>query len=131
MKQTKKSHPVPQTRHRIPVLETDPETGLRPAQVKERAAGGWSNRPVDSPAKTTRQIVLANVFTYFNMVFFVLAACVALVRSWNNLMFLGVVVVNTALGIFQELKAKKTLDKLAILSAPRCRAVRNGKIVQL
>ena len=131
-KSNPKSSAAPQKpRKKIAILETNPDRGLTADQVRLRVENGLENVPVEPPTRTTKQIVLGNVFTYFNMLFFFLAACVAYVRSWNNLMFLGVVVVNTAIGIFQELRAKKTLDRLSILSAPRCRAVRGGKTVRL
>lgn len=131
-KPVRKKSAAPQPpRKKIAPLETNPDRGLTADQVRLRTENSLTNAPVEPPTRTTKQIVLGNVFTYFNLLFFVLAACVAYVRSWNNLMFLGVVVVNTAIGIFQELRAKKILDRLTILSAPKCRAVRNGKTVRL
>ena len=122
---------IKRVKKKLPVLEADPAAGLTPAQVRERVECGYHNAPVEPPTKTTGQILVGNIFTYFNILFFVLAAFVAFVRSWNNLMFLGVVIVNTLLGIMQELRAKKTLDQLSILTAPKCRAVRNGKTVRI
>lgn len=101
--------------------------GLTTEQVDARAALGYINRPVDPPSKTVGQIVLGNIFTYFNMVFFILAAFVIAVRSWNNLMFMGVVLLNTAIGIVQELRSKRTLDKLTLLNSPKGTVVRNGQ----
>ena len=71
--------------------------------------------------------MLGNIFTYFNIVFFILAAFIIAVRSWNNLMFMGVVVLNTAIGIVQELRSKKTLDNLTLLNTPKGTVVRNGQ----
>ena len=105
----------------------DESTGLTEQEVARRAQLGYINAPVEPPTKTVGQIILSNVFTYFNIVFFVLAAFIIAVRSWNNLMFLGVVVVNTAIGIVQELRSKKTLDKLSLLNAPRGVVVRDGE----
>ena len=118
-------------KRQIPALETDPTRGLTVDQVRLRVECGATNAPVEPPTKTTKQIILTNVFTYFNILFFLLAACVAYVRSWQNMMFLGVVFVNTLLGIYQELRAKKTLDGLSILTAPKSRAIRNGRTVLL
>ena len=126
-----KRAPEPETpaRRDIPVVHPAPEQGLTSAQVRERTDAGWTNAPVDPPGKTVKQIVLSNIFTYFNMLFFLLALCVIVVQQWLNLTFMGVIIVNTAIGIVQELRSKKTLDKLSILASPKAVAVRDGKRV--
>ena len=115
----------------IPVVIADPQTGLTPAQALERMQGGCLNTAVEPPSKSVRQIVLSNIFTYFNLVFFILAGAVIFVGSWRNLTFMGVVLVNIAIGIVQELKAKKTLDKLTILNSPRATVIRDGEQLQI
>ena len=126
-----KRAPEPETpaRRDIPVVHPAPEQGLTSAQVRERTDAGWTNAPVDPPGKTVKQIVLSNIFTYFNMLFFLLALCVIAVQQWLNLTFMGVIIVNTAIGIVQELRSKKTLDKLSILASPKAVAVRDGRHV--
>ena len=115
-------------RREVPVLETDALTGLTQAQARERAAAGWANLPIDPPGKTVEQIVFTNVFTYFNMLFFLLAACVLVFGgTWQNAMFLGVIFANIAIGIIQELRAKRTLDKLTLITAPKGTVVRDGE----
>jgi len=109
------------------VIKAEPWQGLTSAQAEERVRLGYANTPVTPPGKTVKQIILGNVFTYFNLVFFVLACFVIAVRSWNNLMFMGVVIVNMIIGIVQELRSKQTLDKLNFLNAPRGTVVRDGK----
>ena len=104
-----------------------PSEGLTQEEVAVRFAHGQVNLPVSSPTKSVRQIILTNVFTYFNCIFFVLAAGLIAVGSFHNLTFLAVVVVNTIIGIVQELNAKKTLDKLTLLSQPQATVVRDGK----
>ena len=76
----------------LPVLCPDPEQGLSAAQAEERRQLGYVNTPVSSPGKSVAQIILSNVFTYFNLIFFILAGFVIAVKSWNNLMFMGVVI---------------------------------------
>ena len=121
-----------ETRQAVRVFLADTEHGLSSEQAAERAAAGYANTPVTPPGKTVRQIILSNIFTYFNSVFFLLAAVSIIAgASWNNLMFLGVVFVNTVIGIVQELRSKKTLDKLNLLTAPRGTAIRDGKRVEL
>ena len=126
-----KRAPEPETPERrdVPIVHPDPQQGLTSAQVRERTDAGWTNAPVDPPGKTVKQIVLSNIFTYFNMLFFLLALCVIAVQQWLNLTFMGVIIVNTAIGIVQELRSKKTLDKLSILASPKAVAVRDGKRV--
>ena len=85
----------------IPPARTDPETGLTPEQAAERMAAGLDNREVASPTKTTGQIVRENIFTFFNLVFVVLALLLAMVGSFANMGFLGVAVCNAVIGIIQ------------------------------
>ena len=115
----------------IPVLRAAPEQGLTAEQAEERRQLGYANAPVSSPGKSVGQIIFSNVFTYFNLIFFFLAACVIAVRSWNNLMFMGVVLTNMVIGIVQELRSKRTLDRLNLLTAPRGVAVRDGQELTL
>ena len=114
-------------RRPVPVLETNPETGLSSAQAQERVDAGWANLPIDPPGKTVGQIIKSNVFTYFNMLFFLLAAFVLVFGTWQNAMFLGVVFANIAIGIVQELRSKPTLDKLTLLTAPHGAVIRDGR----
>ena len=111
----------------LAVRKAEPQTGLTAAEAAERVRLGYANTPVDPPGKTVKQIIFSNVFTYFNLVFFVLAALIISVRSWNNLMFMGVVIVNMVIGIVQELRSKKTLDRLNLVNAPHGTVVRDGK----
>ena len=115
-------------RQEIPVKKATPSEGLTEAEAAERAAAGWQNLPVDPPTRTARQIVRENLLTYFNLVFFVLAMCLVAVKaSILNLLFVVVVIINAVIGIVQELRSKKTLDSLHILSAPQCAVVREGR----
>lgn len=119
--------PAPDMRPPINRLEPDPTVGLSAADVQDRTDKGYANLSVTSPTNTVRHIILSNVFTYFNFIFFALAAALICVGSFNNLTFLGVILVNTAIGIVQELNAKRTLDKLTLLAEPRATVVRDGK----
>lgn len=127
----KEKESVQSMRLDVPVLRADPEQGLTAAQVRERMESGWANLPVESAGKTTKQIILSNVFTYFNMLFFLLALCVIAVgfiepKQLLNLTFMGVIIVNTVIGIVQELRSKKTLEKLNVLAAPQGWVIRDG-----
>ena len=117
----------PDLRPKLDVVCASPAEGLTSAQAEERLRLGYANTPVAPPGKTVKQIILSNIFTYFNIIFFILAGFIIAVRSWNNLMFMGVVIVNMVIGIVQELRSKKTLDKLNLLTAPRGTVIRDGR----
>ena len=108
-------------------INTDPQIGLTTEQVSKRVAEGADNRPVDSPSKSVRDIIADNVFTYFNLVFLVIAVLLALVGSYRDLTFLPIIISNTLIGIFQELKSKSVLDKLTVLNAPVTAVIRDGE----
>ena len=101
--------------------------GLTAAEVETRRAAGQTNQPPRSQTKTTGEIVRDNICTYFNLVFLVLAVMLALVGSWLNMGFLGIVFWNTLIGIVQQLRAKKTIDELTLVSARRVRCLRDGQ----
>lgn len=121
---------VPQ-RKDLPVFLAGADVGLTDDQVAERLAAGWDNRPVTPPRKTAGQIIKENVFTYFNMIFFLLALCVIAVGQWLNLTFMGVVFCNTIIGTVQDLRAQRKLDKLKIMTAAEFDVVRNGTLEQI
>ena len=127
MKKTKDSKETKILRKPVARIETTADTGLTQAQVKERMEKGWSNAPVDSPSKTTREIITSNVFTYFNLIFIVIAVLLLLVGAFRDLTFLPVIICNTLIGIIQEIRSKKVLDKLSVLNAPKATVVREGK----
>ena len=102
--------------------------GLSSAQVQQRVQAGLTNTPPDSPTKTVQKIILENLFSFFNLIFFVIAGFLIAVGSFGELIFLLVVAANTAIGIIQELHAKKKLDSLSLLSAPQAKAIRDGTL---
>ncbi|MDE6107996.1 MAG: cation-translocating P-type ATPase, partial [Oscillospiraceae bacterium] len=110
----------------IPVVEADPEEGLSKDQVMERQKGGWCNLPVKSPTKTEQEIIAGHVFTYFNLIFVVLAALLLVVGSYRDATFIFIAAVNTVIGIVQEVRSKRTIDKLTVLASPRGTVVRAG-----
>lgn len=128
MKKTKDSQETKILRKPVIRIETTADTGLTQAQVKERMEKGWSNAPVDSPSKTTKEIIISNVFTYFNLIFLVIAVLLLLVGAFRDLTFLPVIICNTLIGIIQEIRSKKVLDKLSVLNAPKATVVREGKL---
>lgn len=103
------------------------DKGLSTEQVNKRIAQGLTNTPVKSPVKTNGEIVRDNVFTYFNLIFVVIAVLVILVGSFKSLTFLPVIICNVLIGIFQEIRSKKVLEKMNMLNAPQSVAVRDGR----
>lgn len=108
-------------------FNADIRYGLNSDQVNEYFENGWSNEPVEPPSKTVPEIIKSNLFTYFNLVFAVLAALLILAGSFRNLTFLPVILANLFIGIIQEIRAKNTLDKLSLLNAPKALVVREGR----
>jgi cation-transporting ATPase E len=118
-------------RRPLPLYEADSAEGLTSQQAAELLAGGWGNAPVDSPTKSDRQIIGENIFTYFNLIFAVLGLCLILVGDFSDLIFELLVVANTVIGIVQQLRAKRTVEKLSLLSAGHVTAIRDGESVDV
>lgn len=115
----------------LPVFPTDPEQGLDGRQVAERMAAGLQNHSVEAPTKTEGQIIRDNIFTFFNLIFVVLAVCLALVGDFKDMLFLLIAIANTLIGIIQEIRSKHTIDKLTLLNAPTAMVVREGKALKI
>ena len=105
---------------------TDPGTGLTSDQVRVRIDRGLINKTSESLSKSVRQIVGENVFTLFNLLNVALALLVLAVGSYRNLLFILVILSNTIIGIIQELRAKHTIDKLSIMTAPVAHVLRDS-----
>lgn len=105
----------------------DPQQGLSAAQVESRVRAGLHNGDSGIKTKTEAQIIRENVFTFFNLLNFLLGAAVILVGSPRNALFLGVILSNIVIGSFQGIRAKHTIDKLSLISSPKANVVRDGK----
>ena len=113
----------------IPPMErvcADVSSGLTAQQVESRILNGAVNSTADQGQVTLMDIVKENVFTYFNLIFAVIAVTLFLVGSFRDMAFLPVIISNTLIGIIQEWRSKKLLDKLTIMNAPRCSVIRDG-----
>lgn len=102
-------------------------TGLTNEQVQERIAEGKVNVNENPNTRTYKQIILENTLTFFNFLNIALLVLVLFVRSYKNSMFMGIILINTVIGIIQEIRAKKTIDKLAILTESKTVVLREGK----
>ncbi|HUQ63670.1 MAG TPA: HAD-IC family P-type ATPase [Acidimicrobiales bacterium] len=111
--------------------DVDIETGLTEAEVAARRERGEVNDVPEAPSRKVSDIIRANVFTRFNAILGVLFAVIVIVGPIQDALFGFVLVANTAIGIFQELRAKKTLDNLAVLTTPRTKVLRAGKLEEL
>lgn len=128
MKEKKQQvHPV----RDLPVVEAPVDLGLTTQQVVQRQKYGLRNITPASNTKTEGQIVKEKVFTFFNLIFIVLAAALIIVGSFKNLAFLVVAIANTVIGIFQEIRAKRAVDKLTLVAAGKLRVIRDGERRQL
>jgi len=106
-------------------IETSADRGLTREQARERLENGYANIRPESAEKTVGQIFRDNIFTYFNLVFTLLALCVVLVRSYRDLMFMFVIIINCAIGILQELRSKRALSKLSFIATPNAVVIRD------
>jgi len=105
--------------------------GLSTSEVKKRIEQNLVNHDTSVKTKTIGQIIEENVFTLFNLLNLLLALAIIFVESYKNLLFLGVVISNIIISTFQEIQAKKTVDKLSLISATKVDALRNGEKVKL
>lgn len=120
-------HNQPESMHnQYARFQPDYESGLTTAQVKERIEQGLTNLPVDTNFKSIPKIIKENTFTYFNLIFLIFTILLVLVQSYHNLTFLPVIVGNILIGIIQEIRSKKILDKLTVLNTTHATVVREG-----
>jgi cation-transporting ATPase E len=108
-----------------------PTRGLTAAQVADRVATGRTNAVQVRTSRTFGQIVRANVFTFFNGLLGVLFVAVVATGRWPNALFGLVILTNSGIGIVQEVRARRTLDRLALLNVTRARVVRDGRTAEI
>ena len=105
--------------------------GLTSAEVAERQRQGKTNAAVTLKTKSIKRIFYDNICTLFNLINVVLFVSLLLVGSYKNLLFIGVVFFNTIIGIIQEIRSKRSVDKLTILTETKAEVLRDGKTVQI
>ncbi len=117
--------------HKASRLHPSVSTGLGAKQVYEQIQKGLVNVQPKGTEKTVWQIIRDNTFTLFNLFNVSIAVCIFLVGAYRNLLFMALVVLNTLLGIIQEIRTKRLVAKLSLLSAPRAHAVRDSKVMDI
>ena len=128
MSKKKHSHRSPEPPERI---FADASAGLTTEQAKLRTDAGYDNAPVNPPSKTVGDIIADNVFTYFNLIFLILAGLIIYSKNYRDLSFMPIIIANTLIGIVQELRSKRVLDKLTMMNAPVTAIIRDGKEVSI
>ena len=108
-----------------------PLHGLSEAEARRRLEAGGGNASPVSITKSAGQIVREHVCTLFNLFNVLIAIALALVGAWSNLLFILIIALNTAIGIVQELHAKRLVEQIAVLTAPKARVLRDGEIREL
>lgn len=130
MKKIKKSrkNKNKQATHEVPIVryQTDKEHGLSEEQINERIENKLVNDTKIKTSNSYLQIFCKNIFTVFNIIWLMIAVALMCVGAWSDLLFLFVVIANTAISIFQEIKAKNTVEKLSMVSAPKIKVIRMG-----
>lgn len=131
MKRKEQNKPYTVKHRSIPIMNADPREGLSGREVVLRQQNGLRNITPASNTKSEKQIIKENVFTFFNLIFIVLAVLLLIVGSFKNMTFLVVAIANTMIGIFQEIRAKRTVDKLTLVAAGTVKTIRDGQMVKI
>ncbi len=118
--------------HYIPVIDADPEIGLSLEDVALRIQNGQQNKPTAKTNRTEGQIIKENLGTFFNAVFVIMAIALFFAgSSIMNMTFMVIVIINAIIGCFQEIRAKRAVDKLTLLSVHKVKAIRDGELVSV
>ena len=112
-------------------FETDPNEGLNDDQVNQRILEGFVNYKPKSTSKSIPQILFQNIFTFFNILTFTIAGFLISVNAIKDCIFVLIISLNIIIGVIQEIRAKKTIDKLSLISAPSVTTIRNSKKAEI
>ena len=105
--------------------------GLTKEEVSKRIKDGKVNYDTTTPSKSIKQILVENTCTLFNFINIALGVAIVLVGSYKNLLFLGVVICNTLISTIQEIRAKKIVDKLSVISSSKAKVIRDGMLKEI
>lgn len=112
-------------------MEKEKIIGLTEIQVKKRIKNNQINTINLQTTKTYKQIFLLNIMTFFNLINLILFLCILFVKSYQNSLFIGIILFNTGISIFQEIKAKKIIDQLTILTKSKIQVFRNNTLITI
>ena len=119
-------------REDVEKISPDPETGLTAQQVQTRLDRGWANVAHDGPGRSEQEIILGNLFTFFNLIFVILAVLLLISgSSIKNCTFMVVVLCNVVIGCIQEIRAKRAVDKLTLVARKPVRVIRDGRMTEV
>lgn len=107
--------------------EKDRIMGLTEEEVKQRQEAGQVNYDTTVPTKSIKKILYDNFFTLFNFINLFLGIAIFLVGQYKNMLFLGIIIINTAISTIQEIHSKKVVDKLSIMASSKAKVIRNGE----
>ena len=122
----KKEPEIEKKPQRVKRVRTDASLGLTDEQVQERIIKGQTNHTPNRNVKTYKRIFFENTVTFFNILCLAVAISLICVGAWSNCLFMAIIIINTAIGIIQEIRAKKTIEKLSLLTAPAVKVIRSG-----
>lgn len=125
------SKPQPPEKKSVARLFPDANRGLSAEQVAERVAAGQQNFDSTPATRTEKQIVIRNICTLFNLVNIIFFIAILAVGSPKDALFMGIVAANTAIGIIQEIRAKRSIDKLSFLTAAKAKVLRDGEKAEI
>lgn len=131
VKKTEATQETPVVDEKVERFYPDYQTGLTEEQVDGRVAANLTNKAKLPTSKTYRSIFLKNIFTFFNMLWAIIAAALIAVGSYQDLLFVFVIVANTAIAIIQEIRAKIAVEKLSIITSPLVKTIRQGRTYEI
>ena len=109
----------------------NPFHGLTQSELSQRIKKGQVNQSQDNISKSKKQIVLEHTLTYFNILNIFLACIIISTGRWTNLTFMGVIFTNAIVGIYQELKVKKIIDQLSVVTVKKVKVIREGVCIEI
>ena len=108
-------------------METNIKQGLNQEEVEKRQKKGQVNYNTNVPTKSISRILYDNFFTLFNLINLILGIAIFIVGSYKNMLFLGIIIINTAISTIQEINSKRVVDKLVIMASQKVKVIRDGK----
>ncbi len=131
MSKKKADEDIPAVPENVERYDVDFKIGLNSEQVEKRKLDNLVNKTKVKSSKSYWSIFAKNIFTFFNMLWLIIAVALIAVGSYSDLIFIFVIIANTAIAIIQEIRAKITIEKLSIVTAPLVKTMRDGKIIEL